>query len=180
MPRWFIIAAHQHHTGLSCVSEGDVILARAIARAPSHMGRGRLTRACIHRSRERYYSSTFYITCVVCSSVTNGRHLLRPPYPPNHVFLSVRVLRPCVRVHPCLAQVPAMAVTLCGPPSHPRTFDSPSEFCALAFAFIHVLREFQQWLSRFAAPLPTQERLVLRSSFAPYLVVSVGFRPRSM
>jgi len=72
-----------------------------------------------------------------------------------------------------------MAVTSCGPPSHPITFDSPSEFCALASALFRVLREFQQWLSRFADPLPTQERLVLRSSFAPYLVVSVGFRPRS-
>ena len=56
-----------------------------------------------------------------------------------------------------------------------RTFRLLGKLCALASAFIHVLREFQQWPSRFA----DGERLVLRSSFAPYLVVSVGFRPRS-
>ena len=95
--------------------------------------------------------------------VTYCRRVLRT----GNVFFSVRVLRPCVRVHPRLAQVPAMAVTLCGPPSHPRTSCSPLSFCALASTFIHVLRKFRQWLSRLAAPLPTQERFSFRSRFAP-------------
>ena len=82
--------------------------------------------------------------------VTMACHVRCPPYPPSNVPFAFRALRPCVCVHPRLAQVPAMAVTSCGPPSHPITFDSPSEFCALASALFRVLREFQQWLSRFA------------------------------
>ena len=53
------------------------------------------------------------------------RRWLRPPslaapLPTHKHFFPFRVLRPCVRVHPRLAQVPAMAVTSCGPPYPPN------------------------------------------------------------
>ena len=75
---------------------------------------------------------------------------LAAPLPTHKHFFSFRALRPCVRFRQRLAQVPAMAVTLCGPPSHPITFFFPFEFCALASALFRVLRKFQQWLSRLA------------------------------
>lgn len=62
-----------------------------------------------------------------CASSSNGCHALLPPFPPKNVLFSVIVLRPCVRVHPRLAQVPAMAVTSCALGSF-----SLSEHCALS------------------------------------------------
>ena len=72
-------------------------------------------------------------------------------------FASVNV--PCDRT-PRVAGVAAVT-------SYRLGVYSPFKRYALASAFIHVFREFQQWPSRLAAPLPTQSRFSFRYRFAP-------------